>query len=409
MSNKAKIEEYLRKYRSHSKFGIKKLRKSMIERGIKEAKNFSDSDLHFVRTQMKREFYPNDVGGDNKNCKIQVRPRQERSTPKSHLAGRLQYYLTRRKNKRHTIVELCDKFDKSPSSIEKALEELDTQGYNIIKENNEIELSNIIRTKKRHTLDIYDASTNYYKFGVVSDNHLGSKYSRLDVLHSLYEHFNNEGIEVVYNAGNWIDGEMRFNKHDLCVPAGMKAQVDYMLENYPKIDGIKTHYIGGDDHEGWYTQKFGIDIGQHLELRAHEIGRDDLIYMGYMEADVILSAPNGETRLRVQHPGGGSSYAISYTAQKILESLTVNEIPDVLLIGHYHKAAYNFIRGCHVIQTGCTQEQTPFMRKKRLAAHLGGWIIEMWTDDQGKITRFKQEWLPFYDKGYYETNWKYIH
>jgi hypothetical protein len=77
------------------------------------------------------------------------------------------------------------------------------------------------------------------------------------------------------------------------------------------------------------------------------------------------------------------------------------------LVGHYHKAEYNFCRGVHAVQTGCLQDQTPFMRKKKLAAHLGGWIIEFSTDDQGAITRFKQEFIPFYDNGYYKEKWSY--
>jgi predicted phosphodiesterase len=111
--------------------------------------------------------------------------------------------------------------------------------------------------------------------------------------------------------------------------------------------------------------------------------------------------------LRVLHPGGGSSYAISYTSQKIVESYTGAEKPDILFDGHYHKAGYNYIRGVHVVQTGCTQDQTPFMRKKRLAAHLGGWIIEFTVDTNGAVIRFKQEWIPFFDKAYYKK-WEYL-
>jgi hypothetical protein len=127
-----------------------------------------------------------------------------------------------------------------------------------------------------------------------------------------------------------------------------------------------------------------------------------------MEADIVLPAKNGtgKTVVRVLHPGGGSSYAISYSVQKIIESYQGGEKPDVLLIGHYHKADYVFCRGVHAVQTGCTQDQSPFMRKKKLAAHLGGWIIEMATDENGAVTRFKQEFMPFYDNAYY-SRWSY--
>ena len=248
-------------------------------------------------------------------------------------------------------------------------------------------------------------STGLYKFGACGDNHLCSKYERLDVLNALYDYYEQQGITTVYNTGNWIDGEARFNKTDIHTH-GLDNQVDYFIKTYPKRKGITTYFISGDDHEGWYCQREGIDIGYYAQTRAKEQGRNDLVYIGHMEADVILKTKNGQTTLRVQHPGGGSAYAISYTSQKIVESFTGAEKPDVLLIGHYHKAEYLFVRGVHVVQTATTMAQSPFMRKKRLAAHLGGWVIEMGTDDNGAITKFKSEYLPFYDSDYYKK-WQY--
>ena len=161
------------------------------------------------------------------------------------------------------------------------------------------------------------------------------------------------------------------------------------------------------DHEGWYTQREGVNVGRFIEDRARQSGRNDLKFLGHMEHDVIIERPNGSCKIRVLHPGGGSSYAISYTAQKIVESYTPGEKPDVLIVGHYHKASYNHVRGVHVVQTGCTEDQTPFMRKKRLDAHVGGWIIEMKVGDTGAIIQFKQTWIPFFDKKVYHKDWKY--
>lgn len=402
-NDKQAIEAFFRTKKSYLKQGGRKIQAAMKREGI-------EADLDLI-TQMKSDLRPLILGDNYRSAGGPRKSHTDQSAdaPTSHLARQLQHQLSKRKNKAVSITELCDLFDRSPKSIEKALEELDTQGYNLIREEGKVELSNVIQKKEAKILDIYDASTNYYKFGIVSDNHLGSKYSRLEVLDTLYNIFQAEGIEVVYNAGNWIDGEKRFNKHDLCVAAGMDTQINYMLEHYPNVKGITTYYIGGDDHEGWYTQDVGIDIGQHLEHMARAAGRTDLVYLGYMENDILLQAPEGHTRLRIQHPGGGSAYAISYTPQKIMESLRSSEIPDILILGHYHKASYNYIRGSHVVQAGCTQDQTPFMRKKRLAAHLGGWIIEFWTDSQGNITRFKPEFIPFFDSPYYDQHWKYIH
>ena len=127
-------------------------------------------------------------------------------------------------------------------------------------------------------------------FGFTTDNHLCNRHSRLDVLNHAYDHFEREGISLVYNAGNWIDGEARFNKTELLTAPGMDHQLDYLIDNWPVREGIETHYIAGDDHEGWYQQREGIEVGRYLQSRAREAGRDDLTYLGYGEADVELGS-----------------------------------------------------------------------------------------------------------------------
>jgi predicted phosphodiesterase len=250
-----------------------------------------------------------------------------------------------------------------------------------------------------------------FRFGVVSDNHMGSRYARDEITEALYDVYAAEGISLVLNCGNWIDGEARFNKNDLRVH-GMGNQFRHFAERYPRREGISTEFIGGDDHEGWYTQREGVDLGAMFDAYCHPSDpakprRDDLVYRGYMEHDKIIQADKGICKVRMLHAGGGSSYAISYTTQKLIESLTGGEKPQVLLIGHYHKAEYIFYRNIHAIQAGCTQDQTPFMRKKRLSAHLGGWIVDLTIAPDGSVRRCKQEFINFYDKQYHAKEWRY--
>ena len=47
-------------------------------------------------------------------------------------------------------------------------------------------------------------------------------------------------------------------------------------------------------------------------------------------------------------------------------------------------------------QTSSFQAQTPWMKGKGIAAAIGGWIVEINVDDEGTITRIKQEYVPFY-------------
>ena len=266
--------------------------------------------------------------------------------------------------------------------------------------------STVITTKHIHTSE----SNGYYKFGYISDNHYGSKYCRTDVNDDLYDWFAAEGVRTVYNTGNYIDGEARFNKHDITVH-GMQNQVDYFCKHYPQRPGIVTKFISGDDHEGWYGQREGIDIGWLTQKTAEDkFKRFDLIHLGFIEAFVRLQHAEIEkasTTMLLVHPGGGSSYALSYAPQKYVEALQGGEKPAVILFGHWHKIFDLLIRNIICLGGGCTKDLDTFGRKMKLNYHIGGMIVELWQDDKGAITRYRVEKKQYFDRGYYNDNWSY--
>lgn len=248
-----------------------------------------------------------------------------------------------------------------------------------------------------------------YRFGWISDNHLCSKYARLDVLQDIYKRFADAGLDRVFNAGNWIDGEARFNKYDLLVH-GMDNQIRYLRDHYPTVKGLTTYAVAGDDHEGWYGQREGVDIGRYAESELRAGGRADWVNLGFMEAFVPLEhAVTGKTsQLHVVHPGGGTAYATSYTVQKLVEAYSGGSKPAVLLAGHYHKLEFINIRNVWTIQTGCTQDQTPFARKKKLHFALGGGICELEQDGAtGAIIGCTVEMWCYFDRGFYNHRWSH--
>jgi hypothetical protein len=205
-----------------------------------------------------------------------------------------------------------------------------------------------------------------------------------------------------------IDGEARFNRFDL-IAHGIEGQANYFVENWPQRKGITTHFITGDDHEGWYVQREGINIGEYIQHKARSAGRMDLQYLGHMEHDVVLAAQSGEARVRLIHAGGGSAYATSYAPQKILESYQGGEKPHILLIGHYHKFEVGYHREVWAIQAGCTQDQTPFMRKLKIQAHVGGVTLRFQQSADGLLHKLNVAWEPFYDREFYKEGslWRY--
>jgi hypothetical protein len=80
----------------------------------------------------------------------------------------------------------------------------------------------------------------------------------------------------------------------------------------------------------------------------------------------------------------------------MIDAMQGGDKPNILAIGHYHKAEYLFYRNIHAFQTGTFQAQTAWMIGKQIAAMVGGWIVEVHVDDDGTITRCKGEFIPYY-------------
>lgn len=306
-----------------------------------------------------------------------------------------------------TVEELSDKTGYLPKQIREALSLIKEDKYNLVEDEPGVhEISKAFKQGGEHRLDPKMWQGDTLRFGFTADNHLCSNYERLDVLNLLYDVFADEGIGTVLNGGNWIDGEHRFNKFEIHTK-GMTQQIEYFVNNYPCREGMITKFVAGDDHEGWYAQREGINIGEYAQMKREQAGMNDLEYLGYLEADIALD-DNNESWMRLMHGGGGSAYATSYTPQKIVESYQGGEKPRVLFLGHYHKLDYCYPREVHVIQMGTTEDQTTFMRKKKLQAHLGGGIAELRRAPDGTINRCKIEFITAFDKGFYIGKDKYF-
>ena len=157
-------------------------------------------------------------------------------------------------------------------------------------------------------------------FGIVSDPHLASTRTRLDMIEQAFTEFKKQGVKDVYVPGNMLDGYLEHINGGEVYLRNVTDQCVYMADHWPQRTGMMTRFITGDCHEGWYGKKIGLNVGHHMEDEARRHRRKDLQYIGHMEADVELRRGGGRSVMRLFHPGGGTSYAQSYKAQKIVES-----------------------------------------------------------------------------------------
>lgn len=305
------------------------------------------------------------------------------------------------------IYELAEKLGASVTTTAAALGQAMSEGATIHKRGELYHLDAEPAIGGDGRLTLTTGKDGYFEFAACSDEHLCSKYERLDCLNDYYDQVERRGITTVLNAGNWIDGEATFNRHDLLVH-GLDNQMRYLAKNYPQRKDVKIYAVTGADHEGWYARREGVDVGKYAENTMKEAGRNDWTDLGYMEAFIKIQHPESgkSSNICVMHPGGGSSYAVSYAPQKIVEGFDGGDKPAVLLVGHYHKSGYNLIRNVHTMQTGTFMGQSVFMRQKKLSAHVGGCFVKIHVDPRtGAVDECSYTFRNYFNKDYYNGQW----
>jgi predicted phosphodiesterase len=238
---------------------------------------------------------------------------------------------------------------------------------------------------------------NTIKFGVIGDTHIGSMYQRTDALKLFYERCSSEGVRQILHVGDVVDGWRVYRGHEFELQPDARSwpgQRSMFSEAFPRIQGVETIFISGN-HDASFKNLIGMVVGDELQRV-----RPDFKFIGQDVGDVILKAANGDSlKVRLVHPGGGTAYALSYKLQKFIEAIPGGEKPDLLCLGHYHKAEFlPSYRNVCGIQAGTFCSQTPFMARQASAAHVGGWIVEAALGKREHLTRrFRAEFLAFYE------------
>ena len=222
----------------------------------------------------------------------------------------------------------------------------------------------------------------------ISDMHAGSIYFHEKHWDALVKVVNELKPEFIACDGDITNG-LKHALADELTHGTFDTQAEYAEEQMARIK-CPWFFVSGN-HDRWPLREVGADICKAIDkgLKARGI---ESHYLGHDEGDVSL---RGMATLRLWHGEDSSSYAISYRIQKITESFTGGEKPNILTLGHTHKSMYMQDRHVHCVSSGAMCTQSRWMRSKRLANHSGFWIIDAWVNKSG-VCRFRSEWRPFY-------------
>lgn len=232
-------------------------------------------------------------------------------------------------------------------------------------------LDQAMQRRRPITLEMPD-DNNTIVFGLVGDTQFGNIHEAKDQFVAFYAKMYAAGVRKVLHTGDVLDGHGVYRGQIFDLHAvGWEKQRKYFAATAPQYEGMETYFITGN-HDASFKKQVGVDVGEALETE-----RPDWHFLGEDFADMTMQTKSGRTyKVRLGHPGGGTAYAVSYKMQKQIEAMEGGNKPNMLAIGHFHKAEHlpNY-RNVDGIQTGCFEWQTPFMAGLGTPAHVGGWII----------------------------------
>ena len=290
-------------------------------------------------------------------------------------------------NKKKSLSQICEELELEDYEVIGIVELLKQDGFLADYIDGEI-----VKLKKpiKHD-DVYQvpAKNGEIKFIALSDIHYGSKWDNPYLVEYAYELAEKDNCQFITNSGDIFEGDFhgRRPEHIYQVKALGLEQLDYVVDKYPKSD-IPTYYITGN-HCATFVKTCGADIGKMLEQR-----RPDLKYLGHDIGDLEV----GKTKIRLRHGSGGNAYAKGYKLQKYCETLPTNDMPNIILQGHFHYSAYFKNRDIHCFNVPSLQSYTPYAKSIGLPQEMGFWEITCNTDNKGNIISIIPELYQFNEK-----------
>ena len=314
---------------------------------------------------------------------------QQQQQPKSHLD--LVGLLVKHNHSTTTLEDLCNKLDVSPAKLRQLLKEAGEAGYAIKLGAEHIGIGHA-DTDDVHELEVPPTTKGRYKIGVLSDLHAGSKYALRPQTRDCVNRMFKAGVRDVLIVGDLLDGCYKHGEFELRY-SGVEEQTQDLARMLPCIPGLRYHAITGN-HDFTFSEKTGLNVGQYITGAFKDMGREDISFYGDRAATLAV----GGTTVRLLHPSGSCSYAISYKLQKFVEAFGSAEKPGILLVGHYHRSCYVYVRGVHTI--ACPTFQGPgsaFGKSLGLGAQaIGGLMLSWKLTEQKTLRHFRIETLNYF-------------
>lgn len=246
------------------------------------------------------------------------------------------------------------------------------------------EMLNYIAQNTKREIEENLSEPWHLKFWLVSDTHFWAKGCAKDELWEFYDRAKDKGVECFVHCGDLVDWNNVYKWQQFEQSwVGFAAQLQDVKENYPNV-WLPTYFIGWN-HDEAYLKWNGVNI-----CKAIETVRQDLINLWFYDARLKLNWID----INLHHWGWSLSYAKDYKMKKYLDSLPVENQPDIFALGHYHTALYDLHRWIHWFMPWSRLKENLLAKRFNLWNTIWWWIIEIEKDEKGK-SKLNMEYMKF--------------
>lgn len=313
---------------------------------------------------------------------------KEATRTEEELIDELEQLLVKEKS----IQDLAKELKISEFEIFGLVYKLKEKGINIDQSNKD---DSVYFIKNNHpdltTDNIYQIKEDintHTKFAVISDIRFGSKCEQIELLNDMYKKFALEGIKYVFVTGNLLEGpytgkrKLEFGKSLITDDAF--GQCDHLIEYFPKVEGIKTLFITGEnDHK--FSKK--LNVGEYIESQ-----RDDMIYLGPKSCTVKFN----NVKIRLEQLKNGKAYTVAYPPQVYSRSLSTYENYDAIMLGGECAIQhFPYIRDTQIFSIPSVVDRTPKMNYYNKMNTMGTLTFDLTYDKTGKLKSLVPTMIPY--------------
>lgn len=291
--------------------------------------------------------------------------------------------------KETSINVISEELKISPYEVSGIIKELKDDGYNILHiiKNGEERAINLGNESLRKKSFIELPINGEFKFLALSDTRLCSHYQQMSILKEIYLRAFKEGALFALHLGDITEG-LHTNNYlkDTIFAHDTISQKNYVVENYPFIEGFNTYFIIGE-HDVTHMKEENTNIGK---LIASE--RKDLIYLGQKRA--VVKA--GNTNILMRHPKGKVAYTMSYKSQRHINAMRSEDKVNIVLNGHWCYMDEYVLRKINQYSIPSVVANTPEMDFLDTPNTVGAYIITVKLDEKGNFKKTTYRRICYY-------------